>query len=163
MKLSIITCCARNNVIGRNNTLPWHLPADLKRFKALTTGHFIVMGRKTYQSLGRPLPNREHIVFSRNGFEDSGCQVVSSIGELARIVGEQRCFVIGGYAIYKLFLPIADEIYHTLVQQDIEGDVYFPISLEDSEEWKLDWIDDHPADKDNPYDLSFRHWVRQRT
>lgn len=163
MKVALVVCCPSNRVIGRDNRIPWHLPADLKQFKRLTTGHTIVMGRKTYESLGKPLPNRQNVVFSRNGFAgDSGCRVISDVGELQQIVGEERCFVIGGEEIYQLFLGYADEIYHTLIEteEEIKGDAYFPISLEGNKDWRIDQDEKYPADERNRYDLHFRHLVR---
>jgi len=157
VKVSIITCHTPDYLIGVHNQLPWHLPADLARFKKITTGHIIVMGRKTYQSLGRPLPNRTHVVFSRNSFKAQGCYVVSTLDELRTVVNDQECFVIGGAQIYHLFIPLAERIYQTLVNtHELSGDTYFPIALLKDEDWRVIESYDYPADEKNKYDLHFR-------
>jgi len=119
---------SNNNVIGINNTLPWHIPQDLKRFKSLTMGNPIVMGRKTFDSIGRPLPGRKNIVITRN--EDSiieGVEIVNSINSLlALIKDEEHVFVIGGEQIYKIFLDHATHLYVTEVDSDVVGDAHFP-------------------------------------
>ena len=127
-KISIIVAMSNNNVIGINNTLPWHIPQDLKRFKSLTMGNPIVMGRKTFDSIGRPLPGRKNIVITRN--EDSiieGAEIVNSINSLlALIKDEEHVFVIGGEQIYKIFLDHATHLYVTEVDSDVAGDAHFP-------------------------------------
>jgi len=127
-KISIIVAMSNNNVIGINNTLPWHIPQDLKRFKSLTMGNPIVMGRKTFDSIGRPLPGRKNIVITRN--EDSiieGVEIVNSINSLlALIKDEEHVFVIGGEQIYKIFLDHATHLYVTEVDSDVVGDAHFP-------------------------------------
>ncbi len=157
MKISLITCYTPDYLIGANNKLPWHLPADLARFKKITSGHIIVMGRKTYQSIGRPLPNRSNVVFSRNRFGAQGCYVISSTEELDTLVGDRECFVIGGAQIYRLLMPYANRIYHTLVKTEaLSGDTYFPASLLKSEDWRIVESSDYRADDKNKYDLCFR-------
>ena len=162
MKISLITCYTPDYLIGANNKLPWHLPADLARFKKITTGHIIVMGRKTYESIGRPLPNRTNVVFSRNRFNAQGCYVISTIDELQTLVGDKECFVIGGAQIYRLFIPLASHIYHTLVKtDDLAGDTYFPASLLKDEDWYVTESHDYPADEKNKYNLCFRRLKRR--
>lgn len=124
---------SKNRVIGDSNTLIWHLPEDLKRFKQLTTGNAIVMGRKTYESIGRPLPNRRNIIITRDkDYSIEGCEVVNSLEEAFLITGSD-CFVIGGGEIYKQSLSYSEKIYLTLIDKDFEGDTEFP---EINSEWK---------------------------
>lgn len=131
MKLSLIAALAANGVIGRDNTMPWHLPEDLKRFRALTTGHPIIMGRKTWDSLGRPLPGRTSIVVSRQvGLDIPGARVVPSldeaIGAAAVAPGGDEAFVIGGAQLYALALPRADRLLLTEIADAFDGDTLFP-------------------------------------
>ena len=127
-QLSVIAAIAHNRVIGRENALPWHLPEDLKHFKALTMGHPIVMGRKTYESLGRLLPGRTTVIVSRNrDYAVPGALVVASLQEaLAACRHEQEIFIIGGAELYKEALTLADRLYLTEIDADFEGDAYFP-------------------------------------
>ncbi len=126
-RVSIIVAMAKNRVIGANNALPWHLSADLKRFKALTMGHHIIMGRKTFESIGRPLPGRTMLVVSRNpAFLAAGATVVSSLpAALAASSGDDEVFIIGGEQIYREALPIADRIYMTAIDAEFDGDCFF--------------------------------------
>jgi dihydrofolate reductase len=126
--LSIIVAVAENNVIGANNQLIWHISDDLKRFKALTTGHCIVMGRKTFESIGKPLPKRTNIVVSRNkNLVIEGCTVSTSLQEaIAACPANQEVFIIGGGELYRQALPLAHKIYLTIVHRHFEGDTYFP-------------------------------------
>jgi len=122
-----VAAMARNRVIGREGTLPWHLPGDLKFFKKLTTGGTILMGRKTYESIGRPLPHRRNLVLSRSGKEVPGAEVFSTLDEVRQVVSSgERIFVIGGAEIYRLTLDLWDEVYLTLVKREVEGDTYLP-------------------------------------
>jgi len=131
--IKIIVAMSKNRVIGDSNTLIWHLPEDLKRFKQLTTGNAIVMGRKTYESIGRPLPNRRNIIITRDkDYSIEGCEVVNSLEEAFLITGSD-CFVIGGGEIYKQSLSYSEKIYLTLIDKDFEGDTEFP---EINSEWK---------------------------
>jgi dihydrofolate reductase len=117
---------SKNRVIGDSNTLIWHLPEDLKRFKKLTTGNAIVMGRKTYESIGKPLPNRRNIIITRDiNYSVNGCEVVNSLEEAFLLTGSD-CFVIGGGEIYKQSLDKTDRIYLTLIDKEFEGDTTFP-------------------------------------
>lgn len=155
--LSAILAMSENRVIGNHNQLPWHLPADLKHFKNITTGHPILMGRKTYESIGRPLPNRSNIILTRNcSLTIPGCQVVTSLREAidcARAENNKEIFIIGGAEVYKQLLPQTQRIYLTLVHHLFTGDAFFP-ELE-MDEWKETERIDHNADENNAYPYSF--------
>lgn len=131
-RISIIVALSENRVIGRDNRLPWHIPDDLKRFKRLTTGHAIIMGRKTYESIGRPLPQRTNIIITRDKtFSVEGCVVVHSLDEAVRFAQklegpEGEIFIIGGGQIFEQALPLVDRLYLTVVRGTHEGDVFFP-------------------------------------
>jgi dihydrofolate reductase len=127
-RISLIAAMARNRVIGRDNQLPWHLPEDLKRFRRLTMGAPVIMGRKTYQSIGRPLPGRHNIVVTRQRDAAwSGCTIAHSLDEALTIAADvAEIFVIGGAELYRLGLPRADRLYLTLIDADSEGDAHFP-------------------------------------
>lgn len=125
--LSIIVAVAANGVIGDKNRLLWHISEDLRNFKRITTGHPVIMGRKTFESLGRPLPNRTNVIISRQNIEVDGCTVVHSLAEaVALFPREEEVFVIGGAQIYAEALPVADRFYLTRVEHDYEGDTSFP-------------------------------------
>ena len=128
MRVTIIAALGRNRVIGKGNQIPWHISEDLKRFKALTMGHPVVMGRKTFQSIGRPLPGRDNIVITRSPeFAAPGCRPVHSLAEaLTAAQGAAEVFVIGGAEIYALALPLADRLQLTEVDAAIDGDATFP-------------------------------------
>ncbi len=115
-----------NRVIGHGNQIPWHLPEDFKWFKATTTGHVIVMGRKTFASIGKPLPNRETIVLSRSAFAHPGVKTISRLEELPALVGDQQVFICGGAQIYEQTLPQCAELFLTLVKREVPGDAFFP-------------------------------------
>ena len=136
--LSIIVAKARNNIIGKENKLVWKLPADLQHFKELTTGHVMIMGRKTFESLGRVLPNRKHIVFSQNPdfkVKDENVQVVHSMLEIQEYIeNEEENFVIGGAMIYNLLMPHVTKMYVTEIDEEFEGDSFFPKI--NTERWK---------------------------
>ncbi|MEH6348042.1 MAG: type 3 dihydrofolate reductase [Bermanella sp.] len=161
MKIVLIAAFAQNRVVGINNTLPWHLPEDLKYFKRTTTGKAIIMGRKTYDSIGRPLPNRTNIVISRNTeLNVEGVKVVDSLQaaidlakEVNLINGVEEIMVIGGASIYEEALPQADRLYITHVQAEVAGDAYFPEV--DFSQWQEVSRDDYVASEGNPYDYSF--------
>jgi dihydrofolate reductase len=129
-KLSMIAAVAQNLAIGKNNQLLWHLPEDLKRFKEITKGHPVLMGQKTFESLGKPLPGRVNIVISIDpNYRAEGCVIVHSLEEAleaGKKTGSDEIFVIGGGSIYKQFLPKADKLYITKVHRDFEADVFFP-------------------------------------
>lgn len=163
MLLSLIVAAAQNGVIGRDNQLIWHLPDDLKQFKRLTTGHPIIMGRKTFESIGKPLPNRTSIVITRNKdwlFE--GVVVVHSVQEAieaARQTGTDEAFVIGGAEIYQMILPAADKIYLTEVKAIYEGDAFFRIP--DPNKWREVKRVFHAADEKHAVAFDFAELVRQ--
>jgi dihydrofolate reductase len=165
MKLSLIVAVAQNNVIGHNNQLIWHLPNDLKQFKRLTTGHCIIMGRKTFDSIGKPLPNRTSIIISRNpDFQIDNCLTVSSLNEAikkAKELGETEAFIIGGAEIYRLSLSLVDKIYLTEVHHTFEGDTFFPEI--DKNSWQETHREDFETDEKHLYKYSFvemdRCWV----
>jgi dihydrofolate reductase len=128
MTVTIIAALARNRVIGKNNRMPWHLSEDLRRFKAMTLGHPVVMGRKTFESIGKPLPGRDNIVVTRSPvFAAPGCRVVHSLAEaLTAVQGAAEVYVIGGAEIYALALPLADRLALTEVDAAVDGNAYFP-------------------------------------
>ncbi len=159
-RIALVWAMTRNRVIGRHNALPWHLPADMKHFRELTTGHPVLMGRKTFESLGRPLPNRTNIVISSDPeYTAAGCLVAHSLDEaLALAVPHARpvvaeIFVIGGEKLYAQMLPHADRLYVTLVETEVEGDAWFPEF--DLEAWREIQRDQHSADDKNPYSCTF--------
>jgi dihydrofolate reductase len=155
--IKIIVAMSNNRVIGNNNELIWKLSSDLKRFKELTTGYPVVMGRKTYESIGKPLPNRRNIIITRNlEYEVNVCEVVSSLEE-ALLLTNNDCFIIGGGEIYKQSLEVADKIYLTLVHKDFEGDTTFP---ELGKEWATIDTKDFDADEKNEYNYSFIEYDR---
>ena len=149
--ISLIVAASTNNVIGNDGELPWRLSDDLKRFKAVTMGKPIVMGRKTFESIGRPLPGRQNIVISRqDGFAADGCDVVQSIEEAVEVAAAaEEIMVIGGSQIYAAFLPLADRIYLTRVHAEVEGDAFFP-SLDESK-WRDSASRIYEVDESNDY------------
>ena len=151
MRVSLIVAASANNVIGVRGELPGRLPVDLRRFKQVTTGKPIVMGRLTWDSIGRPLPNRQNIVISRNpDFTAAGCDIVASPGEAVEMAGDvDELMIIGGGQLYREFLPRAQRIYLTRVAVDIEGDACFP-ELDDSE-WHETSRESHAADEEHAY------------
>ena len=151
--VKIIVAMSKNRVIGDSNTLIWHLPEDLKRFRQLTTGNTIVMGRKTYESIGKPLPNRRSIIITRDpDYSVEGCEVVNSLEE-ALLLSNSDCFIIGGGEIYRQVIDIADRIYLTLINKEFEGDTSFP-------ELK-DWVEISYEDFDNDdFEYSFIQYER---
>ncbi len=160
MRLSAIAALSENQVIGDDNTLPWHIPADLQHFKNLTKGKPIVMGRKTHESIGGALPNRRNIILSRaKDFEAPGCEVFQSIDEaLLALKDSDEVFIIGGEQIYQELLPFIDTLYLTIVHETFDGDAFFPEI--DPSEWKEISREKHLADDKNPYDYSFVTLVR---
>ncbi len=125
-RLSAIAAMAANRVIGCQGRLPWHLPEDFQWFKATTMGHVLVMGRKTFESIGRPLPGRETVVISRSGFNHPGVTVIQDLSALARWPAERHFFICGGAQIYALALPFCEDLYLTLVKREAKGDTFFP-------------------------------------
>ncbi len=153
---------AENRVIGRNNDLPWHLPADLKRFKALTMGHPLIMGRKTFESIGRPLPGRRMIVLSRNtSLTAKNVEIVPSLeAALERVSDVDRAFVAGGGTVYAEALESADELHLTIVHEVIEGDTHFPHF--DLRDWTIIESERRSADTRNRYPHTFGSYRRRR-
>ena len=160
--LSIIVAKAKNNIIGKNNKIIWHLPEDLKHFKKLTTGHTIIMGRKTFESLGKPLVNRKHIIFSQNPdfkVDDENVEVVHSLLQIQNLIEEkEEVFVIGGAMIYNFLMPYVKKMYVTEIEKDFEGDTFFPII--DSETWKETSREKAIKDENNNLDYYFVTYER---
>jgi len=161
MIISIIVAASRNHVIGKSNQLIWHLSADLKRFKKLTTGHTIIMGRKTFESIGKPLPNRNSVIVTKQlDYLVEGCEVVHSLEEaLIKSNNQDEIFIIGGGSVYKEALPKADKLYMTLVHQDFEGDTYFPKL--NTNDWDTIAREDCLPDDKNEYAYSFIDYKRK--
>ncbi len=162
MTLSLIAAIASNQVIGWNNRLPWKLPADLKRFKSLTMGHHLLLGRKTFESIGRPLPGRTMVVITRRkNYTPSGVQVAHSLQEALQIAaGDSEVFIAGGAQIYRQSLPLANRLHLTRIDCDFQGDAYFP-RFEESQ-WRLVECTKMEADEDNPYPYRFLLYERDQ-
>lgn len=162
MKISLIVAMDSNGVIGSDNGLPWHLPADLQHFKRTTMGKPILMGRKTWESLGRPLPGRTNIVITHDsGYQAAGCVVVNSIDAALQAAGEQdEVMVIGGAEFYRQVLPRADTLYLTRIHETFSGDTFFP-ELNEAD-WREVERSDQAADEKNPHDYSFIRLDRVR-
>ncbi len=161
MLLSLIVAVAKGNVIGGDNKLLWHLPADLKHFKNVTMDHTIIMGRKTFESIGKPLPGRKNIVVTRqDDYQANGCTVVNNLQEaINSCEKEEEAFIIGGAEIFRQSIPAADKIYLTRIDHAFDGDVFFP-NLNFSE-WKLVKYVKYHADEKNKYEYSFAEYQRQ--
>jgi dihydrofolate reductase len=162
MRLSLIAAVSDNGVIGRGQALPWRLSADLQRFKSLTMGHHLILGRKTFAAIGRPLPGRTLVVVSRqSGLAIENVHVAASLGaavSVARSAGDSEAFVIGGGEIYRQAIELLDRMYLTRVHADIEGDTYFPpVTFDD---WQLVAESHHDADEKNEYDTTFQIYDR---
>lgn len=164
MRISLIVAVSENNIIGRDNALPWNLPDDLKFFRKKTEGHPIILGRKNYEAIGRALPNRRNIVVSRQtDLHIEGCDVVSSVEaaiDLAKETEDEEIFIIGGGEIYRLAFPLSDRVYLTRVHAEVEGDVTFP-ELSD-EDWKEVERARHPADELHAYAFTFLTFDRKK-
>lgn len=163
--ISAIVATAMNRVIGKQNDLPWYLPADLKRFKELTTDHTVVMGRKTHDSIiariGKPLPNRRSIVLTRDSeFHAEGVEVCLSVEELIqKLPTDQEVFVIGGEQIYEALMPYTDRIYATEVNVEVDGDAFFP---EITAEWREISREAHVKDEKNEHDYSYVTYEKEK-
>jgi len=155
MQLSIVAALAKNRVIGRQNSLPWHLPADLAHFKQLTLGKPVLMGRKTYESIGRPLPQRRNIVISHNPqLQLPGCECVTNVADaLALVADAEEAMVIGGANIYQQLLPQVSRLYLTLLDLDVEGDAYFPEY--DMAEWREVTRENFAVTAETPFKYAF--------
>ena len=161
MSLSIVVAMDENRLIGKDNKLPWHLPADLAYFKKITTGKSIVMGRKTYDSIGRPLPNRRNIVISRNSKTlITGCEVLTSIDEvLSTTKDEDEVMIIGGASLCEQLLPQVSRLYITKIEGKFDGDVYFPEY--DESDWRQVSCESHLSDDSNQHAYHFLVLERQ--
>jgi len=161
--ISFIVAMDQNHVIGFENQMPWHLPNDLRFFKEKTTNHTIIMGRKTFESIGRVLPNRKHIVLTRNEVklpnEVERIDNVQTVLEIAEQNENEETFVIGGGNIFNQLMPYADRLYVTLIDESFNGDVYFPTIS--SEEWEISSKEKGIKDKNNPYDYYFIQYDRK--
>ena len=160
--LSIIVAKAKNNIIGKDNALIWHLPEDLKRFKRLTTGHTIIMGRKTFESLGRILPNRHHIILCNDAemnIDNENVEILEDISMLDKYVKDsEEHFVIGGATMYRLLMPMCTKMYITEIDKEFDGDVSFPeINLN---EWKAIQREKGPQDGENSFDYEYVTYER---
>jgi dihydrofolate reductase len=164
MKLILIAAVANNNVIGNNNQLLWNLPADLKHFKKITMGHTLIMGRKTYESIGKPLPGRKNIIITRNkDFSAEGCEVFSNLKDaICRVKKESDVFVIGGGEIYRQTINLnpTRRLYITRVFANFEGDSYFPEINPDK--WELIEREEFNADEKNPFPFAFLIYKKKR-
>ncbi len=160
--VTIIAAVGRNRALGKDNDLIWHLPADLRRFKSLTRGHHVIMGRKTFESLGKPLPKRTNIIVSRNPhYSAEGCIVVNSLEKALEIArSDSNPFILGGAEIYKQALSFADHMDLTYVHEEFEADAFFPEF--DPEEWELTGREDFEKDAENPYDYSFLQYKKRK-
>lgn len=163
MQVSLIAAVASNGVIGRDNALPWRIRDDMRFFVEKTRGHHVIMGRRNYEAMGRPLKGRPNIVVSRDPSFTAACPVVASLEaalELARAAGETEAFVIGGAQIYALALPLADVFYRTRVLAEVPGDVYFPPF--DESEWEVQVERSQPADEHNEHPFVIETLRRRR-
>jgi dihydrofolate reductase len=160
--VSIIAAIAENHGIGKDNDIPWHLRDDLKRFKHITMGHHLVMGRRTFESIGKPLPGRHTIVISRNrGYRAEGCIVVHSLPEALETAqgrGEREVFIVGGEQVFGRAMAFADKMYITHVHAQVEADVFFPEF--DERKWKVLCRSDQEANAHNQFDSSFIEYER---
>ena len=161
--LSIIVAIAKNNAIGKDNKLLWHLPEDLKRFKRMTTDHNIIMGRKTFESLGRVLPNRHHVILCNDAklnIEDENVEILDDISKLDKYINsDEENFVIGGATMYKLLMPYAKKMYITEIDKEFDGDVYFPEI--NKEEWKEAEREQGPEDNENDFKYDYVTYERK--
>lgn len=157
--LELVVATARNGVIGRGNALPWRLPADLAHFKRITLGHPVLMGRRTWDSIGRPLPGRTNLVLTRDpAFVATGAVPVRSLADAASRAGAGPLMIIGGGELYRLSLPTAQVLHLTTVEADVEGDVHFPAWR--AEDWRETWSEHHPADERHAFPYTFRRLER---
>ncbi|MFW6282000.1 MAG: dihydrofolate reductase [bacterium] len=162
MSLSIIVAMDKNRVIGCKNKIPWYLPADLQYFKQTTMGSPVIMGRKTFESIGFPLPGRRNIIMTRDeNYSAKGCEIVHSLQDVLKIFAgqEKETFIIGGAEIYRLFLPFADRLYLTIIDYEFSGDTYFPEI--DFENWDSIEVKPGVTDDKNPYQYAYHVYERK--
>lgn len=158
--ITVIAAVAENNALGKENQLLWHLPDDFKRFKAITSGHYIIMGRKTFESFPKPLPNRTHVIISRQpNYQPEGCIVVNSLEKAIEACPKtEEVFIIGGGEIYRQSIEVANKLDLTKVHASFEGDTYFPeINLT---QWKLVFEEFHPKDERHDYAFTFQTYLK---
>ena len=159
MIIAAIVAIDLNHAIGKNNQLLWHLPADLKFFKQTTMGCPIIMGRKTYQSIGKLLPGRKNIIISRNeDFKIEGAEIYQSLNDAISECDSEKIFVIGGAEIYTLAMPMIKELYITIVKNKFDADTFF--SKINTSQFNLVWEECHEADEKNKFDYCFQKWIR---
>ncbi len=159
MIIAAIVAIDLNHAIGKNNQLLWHLPADLKFFKQTTMGCPIIMGRKTYQSIGKLLPGRKNIIISRNeDFKIEGAEIYQSLNDAISECDSEKVFVIGGAEIYTLAMPMIKELYITIVKNKFDADTFF--SKINTSQFNLVWEECHEADEKNKFDYCFQKWIR---
>lgn len=162
--LSIIAAVAENNAIGKDNKLIWHLPEDLKRFKKITNGKTIIMGRKTFESLGRILPNRKHIILCNDmkmEIQSNDVEIVENVENLKKYIdNEKEYFVIGGATIYKILMPVCKKLYITKIHQNFDGDVFFPEI--DEKDWDIIEIEQGKKDENNPFNYEYITYIKKQ-
>ena len=158
--ISIIVAMDTNRVIGKDNQMPWHMPADLRHFKEMTMGKPIVMGRKTYDSIGRPLPGRRNVIITRQqDLKIEGVEIVHSLPEALKLLtAEPEIMIIGGGQVFNEALPLATRLYFTIIEHEFAGDTYFPAW--EKSDWQLIEQEAHPADEKNPYPYQFAVFQR---
>lgn len=159
--ITIVAAAGENNELGKDKTLVWHLPDDFKRFKRLTSGHYIIMGRKTFESLGQALPNRTHIIITRQkDYAPENCIVVDSFEKAVEMCPkDEECFNIGGGEVFKIGLPYTDKIELTRVHGSFEADTFFPEF--NTNEWNLVSQEFHPKDEKHNYDFTYETYLRK--
>lgn len=162
MKISLVAAMDVNRVIGANNDMPWHLPADMKRFRSVTLGKPVVMGRRTYESIGKPLPQRENVVLTRDtSFDAPGCLVFKELSAVFETFAKREVaelVIIGGGEIYAQAMPQAGHLYLTRIDAELNGDTWFPDF--DERNWTKVSVETHDRDERNAYNLTFEHWQR---
>lgn len=161
--ITMIAAAGENNALGKDNELVWHLPDDFKRFKSLTSGHFIIMGRKTFESFPKLLPNRTHIIITRQkNYRQEGCIIVKNMKEALKAAKtDPQPFIIGGGEIYRLGMPFAEKIELTRVHATFEADAFFPEI--NTAEWILTHADFHPKDERHAFAFTYETWLRRKT
>lgn len=159
--ITVIAAVAENNALGKENQLLWHLPDDFKRFKTLTSGHYIIMGRKTFESFPKPLPNRTHVIISRQAnYQPEGCLVVNSLEQAIEACPKtEEVFIIGGGEIYRQSIALADKLDLTKVHHSFDADTFFPEV--DLSQWQLIFEEFHPKDERHEYDFTFETYLRK--